>query len=423
MTYNKLSKRGYDKNELYNRFNLFCANTTCWKSYHLSQRQLWKYCTDISDIEESILYNVQDIRKFTKPCSITLYDIKNPNSGCKNINPYYLNVLEKWQSHNIEINTDPQYVNVSDDLLYEVITPSNFIVTGYDNKANFCYLNSIYQVLICILLHNGCTYNDINSKSPYSYFATMIYNFRFKQGYQRSNRRRNLHTLRSSLGRFFPLLNGLRQQDAHEALLTILNCIHDGTKKSLIADLDESLVDDSMITSWTYFLFRYAMSTAYECSICKFKSHIDVMEDEIMVNPLLNQTIEKLIVSSMTSKAEKYCTQCTSTIIHACSKSFSSFPRVLRILIKRFDNNLKKVNIPIKIPISIKVSGQHYQLVGIIHHINGNTDSLHAGHYTATVNYKGVKYADDLTVKLQNMNDLSASNTAYIVFYKKVVIS
>ena len=67
------------------------------------------------------------------------------------------------------------------------------------------------------------------------------------------------------------------------------------------------------------------------------------------------------------------------------------------------------------------MSGEHYQLVGIIHHINGNTDSLHAGHYKATVNYKSVKYADDLTVKLQNMNDLSASNTAYIVFYKKLL--
>ena len=168
------------------------------------------------------------------------YD-KKTNSGCKNIHPYYLNVLEKWQSHNIHINTDPQNDNVSDDLLDEVITQPNFIVTGYDNKANFCYLNSIYQILICILLHKGCTYNHINSKSPYSYFATMIFNFRFNQGYQRSNRRRNLHTLRSSLGRFFPLLNGLRQQDAHEALLTILNCIHDGTKQSLIADLDDSL--------------------------------------------------------------------------------------------------------------------------------------------------------------------------------------
>ena len=130
MTFNKLAKRGYDRNELYNRFNLFCAQTTCWKSYHLPQRQLWKYCTDISDIEESILYNIQDVRKFTKPCSITLHDIKKPNSGCKNIHPYYLNVLEKWQSHNIHINTDPQNDNVSDDLLDEVITQPNFLVTA-----------------------------------------------------------------------------------------------------------------------------------------------------------------------------------------------------------------------------------------------------------------------------------------------------
>ena len=92
-------------------------------------------------------------------------------------------------------------------------------------------------------------------------------------------------------------------------------------------------------------------------------------------------------------------TQCISTIIHMCSKSFASFPHILRLLIKRFDNNLKKVNTPINIPTSIRVSSQQYKLVGIIHHINGNTDVLHAGHYTATINYKGFQYADDLTVK------------------------
>jgi uncharacterized UBP type Zn finger protein len=225
--------------------------------------------------------------------------------------------------------------------------------------------------------------------------------------------------LRSSLGRFFPLLNGLRQQDAHEALLSILNYIHDATKKCLIADMDISLMDDSMMTSWTYFLFRFAISTTYECSVCHLKTHMDYMEDEIRLIPTINSTTEKLIKTYMKSTVEKDCTQCTSTIIHMCSKSFASFPRILRLLIKRFDNNLKKVNTPINIPTSITVSSQQYKLVGIIHHINGNTDVLHAGHYTATINYKGFQYADDLTVKLQNLNDLLASNTAYIIFYKK----
>jgi hypothetical protein len=419
MTYNKLTKRGYDKNELYNRFNLFCAQTTCWKSYHLSQRHLWKYCTE-TEVEESILCEVHDIRKFTKPCSISLYDVTNPSSGCKNIHPYYLNILEKWQSQNISMNTVPeQTLNISEELLDQVITEQNFKVTGFDNKANFCYLNSIYQVLICILLHNGCTYNNINSSSAYSYFATMMYNFKFNEGYKRNNRRRNLHTLRSSLGRFFPLLNGVRQQDAHEALLTILNCIHDATKKCLIADIDISLMDDSMMTSWTYFLFRFAISNTYECTVCKFKTHMDYMEEEIILDPTMNSTTENLIKTSMKYQLEKDCTQCTSTIIHSCSKTFSSLPRILRLIIKRFDNNLKKVNTPVNIPITITVSKQKYNLVGIIHHINGNTDVLHAGHYTATINYKGFQYADDLTVKIQNLNDLIASNTAYIIFYKK----
>ena len=88
--------------------------------------------------------------------------------------------------------------------------------------------------------------------------------FPFQSRIQRSYSRRNFHTLRSSPRRFVPLLNGLRQQDAHEALLTILNCIHDGIKQSMIADLDDSLVDDSMISSWTSgILYQLPMNSLY----------------------------------------------------------------------------------------------------------------------------------------------------------------
>ena len=92
------------------------------------------------------------------------------------------------------------------------------------------------------------------------------------------------------------MLNGVRQQDAHEALLTILNCIYDATKNCLITDIDTSLMDDSMMTSWTYFLFPFAISNTYECTVCKLKTHI---EEEIILDPIMNSTTENLIKTSM----------------------------------------------------------------------------------------------------------------------------
>ena len=69
---------------------------------------------------------------------------------------------------------------------------------------------------------------------------------------------------------------------------------------------------------------------------------MDYMEEEIILDPTMNSTTENLIKTSMKYQLEKYCTQCTSTIIHSCSKTLSSLPRILRLIIKRFDNNLKK---------------------------------------------------------------------------------
>ena len=50
MSYKKLYQRGYDQKALYNRYNQFCANTTDWLEYKMTQTDLWKmaFAADIN---------------------------------------------------------------------------------------------------------------------------------------------------------------------------------------------------------------------------------------------------------------------------------------------------------------------------------------------------------------------------------------
>ena len=141
------------------------------------------------------------------------------------------------------------------DVLGDIIVDEHhgFKIIGLENPRNFCYLNSILQILICILLHSGCNYQFVvRERQPHrsNPFAQSLFNFRYKEGYKKSNRRRALLILRSWFSSSISLLNGIQQQDVHEAFLEITRLLHNSTVQCVIPDLPSNLVDDDMMTSF-----------------------------------------------------------------------------------------------------------------------------------------------------------------------------
>jgi uncharacterized UBP type Zn finger protein len=245
----------------------------------------------------------------------------------------------------------------------------------------------------------------------------MFFNHKYGDGYRKSHRSRNLRKLRSSLGRHMHLLDGLNQQDAHEALLAILNVLHESTKQLIIPDLDEELIADEYFTSFPRFLFRFSMTENYVCLICKKSSNTENLEDELFLSSNHKDNVNNMITQYLTSKVDKQCQSdiCKCDRYHSLSKTMSSPPRILRINIKRFtDDGLKKHD-EININTSINICNINYSLLGVIHHA-GST--IKSGHYYCTVKYSTILNINDDRVTSQQMSELKCSKTAYILFYK-----
>ena len=99
----------------------------------------------------------------------------------------------------------------------------------------------------------------------------------------------------------------MNQQDAHEALLAILDILHETTKQLIIPDLDQELIADEYFTYFPRFLFRFSMSENYICLICKKSSNSENMEDELFLPSNHKDNVSNMIKQYLTSKVDKNC--------------------------------------------------------------------------------------------------------------------
>ena len=176
------------------KFNQFCANTEHWRQYRVNHKELWRH------VFHKPVTSVSTNNKLIQPCRIRLLDINNQNYSDTCLNKIYRPILNKWQDqNNPKKNVIQDNAVVTIESLGSPIVEPTYKVTGFNNPGNFCYLNSIFQILICILLHSNCTYNFINNSTDYLLhkFTEMFFNHKYGDGYRKSHRSRNLRTLRS----------------------------------------------------------------------------------------------------------------------------------------------------------------------------------------------------------------------------------
>ncbi len=118
---------------------------------------------------------------------------------------------------------------------------------------------------------------------------------------------------------------------------------------------------------------------------CKCKTTYSSIMHEIIVN--IKGNIHLAIKDSLETKVSKICTKCKQSKCHKLEQTFSTLPKILMVIINRFDNNNRKLNNVMCITESINIDTHQANLKAFIQHY-GTTQN---GHYTSTTK-KGNKY-------------------------------
>ena len=109
------------------------------------------------------------------------------------------------------------------------------------------------------------------------------------------------------------------------------------------------------------------------------------------------------------------CLKCKKDRQHICNIEIKELPKVLIIVLKRFDKRTK-ITAPVSLEKVIKLNNYKYKLLSIIHH-HGKTKN--SGHYTTSAVYSDMFHCDDNKVTVHEYSTLSASSTAYVALYRK----
>jgi len=113
--------------------------------------------------------------------------------------------------------------------------------------------------------------------------------------------------------------------------------------------------------------------------------------------------------------SEWKCDKCNK---QGCRKQYQIYklPKVLVILIKRFNNNSVKLENPVNILPELNINNNSYKLKSVGNHF-GN---YHGGHYTAATLTDKWRYYDDISIHNIDIDIIMNNNTyAYILFYER----
>lgn len=272
----------------------------------------------------------------------------------------------------------------------------------FRNNANDCYLNSVFQVLL-------------NNEQMKNYFKTMkIENNINKVFYTLLNTPENEYVNPNSLKMVLAdidneskeLFYNNDQQDSHEALMKILDILHENN----IVD-KKSFIDK-------YFTGKY--KTFVKCLNCDYLSvvknnfrDIDFYPKHINIKECISRSADQEHISGVCEKCSKN-TLFKKTVIY-------KYPNVLIICVKRFETDsigqTRKLNDKFTIDHELCLEQNNYCLTSIIHHHGRNPNS---GHYTVdvSINGKWYKINDDCMFEIETAN--IGSESIYILIYCKI---
>ena len=349
--------------------------------------------------------NREAIKDITKPCEIRIKDIYHKEP---------LTYNEK--SKKCTLAVDDSSVSASD--LQEIKDNQKPIVPysidykpeGLQNPSNHCYLNSILQILHRILI----TVDEelhINNNTEGVLVKLLMEAIR-------QSSCNTLADFKIQLQLYDGFFDGSVQRDALECLNLLLDLIHKGTKQSLI-DLDGSLLEnDELVTSITKQLFSHTLKKTLICVNCNNSTEYFIQSYNHNVYPDTNSHISDLLRKCMSGTVTKNCTFCLHDTNHTEVIKIEQDPKILMIVIKRFDSRMtsRKNTNRVKISNTLRLNSSNYHLIASVHHHGRSTSS---GHYTSNIVIDNAVYScNDRYIRSSDFRD-DNSNSAYIVLYSR----
>lgn len=328
-------------------------------------------------------------------------------------------------------------------------------LTGLANLGNTCYINSCMQILShCYKLNellDKINYNNIKDNNliiEWKILKDLMWNKnciispnRFINTVQNISKNKNID-----------LFTGFAQNDLHEFLIFIIDCFHSSIKRKVLMNIEGKILNGkdelakdcyTMIKNMYSETFSEFLSLFYgvHVSLIKCINNNDLLSHKPEPFNIINLSIpDKNNISlydcfdlyvekeELINENAWYDEKTNSKRNITKSLSFWSFPEILIIHLKRFNNNNHKINKLISAPLndldlSKYVIGYNknsfiYDLFGVCNHSGGCL----GGHYTSYV-----KNANDKWYHFNdtNVNEIPIetviSQKTYCLFYIKKI--
>tara|TARA_B110000444_G_scaffold259863_1_gene304930 strand:+ start:5133 stop:6164 length:1032 start_codon:yes stop_codon:yes gene_type:complete len=331
-------------------------------------------------------------------------------------------------------------------------------LTGLANLGNTCYINSCMQMLShCYPLNEIINNIDTNSLNKIDDSILLVEwnnlrNLMWSQNCIISPKRFVNTVQKTSLNKNIELFSGFAQNDLPEFLVFIIDCFHNSLKRKVLMNITGTPINETdelakecfnMIKNMYSETYSELLNLFYGIHVSLLYSEDNLSRLSITPEPFslidlpipenihscdIYNCLDLYVTSEILSGDNAWYNEKTKDKqnVNKCI-NFWSFPEILIISFKRFNNFNKKINTIITTPtenldLSKYVVGYDketykYDLFGICNHSGGCT----GGHYTSIVKNANNNWYhfNDTSVTEINKNNI-ITNKGYCYFYKKI---
>ncbi|KAL0735036.1 hypothetical protein Bca4012_011246 [Brassica carinata] len=303
------------------------------------------------------------------------------------------------------------------------------IGAGLENLGNTCYLNSVLQ---CLTYTEplAAYLQDVAHEQRCrvaGFCALCAMQRHVRNALQATGKILAPKYLVSNLRCVSQNFRKCRQEDAHEYMISLLECMH----KCCLPSGVPSESSDAYRSSLVHKIFGGSLRSRVKCAQCsycsdKFDPFLDLSLDISRADSLQRALLRFTAVELLDNGGKVYqCERCKQKVKAEKQLTVFKAPSVLTVHLKRFEAHRsgkidKKVEFPPAIDMKPFVSGPYegnlkYTLYGVLVHYGG---SIHSGHYYCYVRTSsGMWYSLDDKKVYQVSEKTVFNQKAYMLFY------